>query len=270
MTPPASVFPKTQGRWGLVGSTPVGLDWTFSQVKDSTGKLWSVGQVRMARAVTLFGQTVERITQYASISPGNGAPSSYYESFYYMVPTSQKTLGAPGNIIGFTPILRAKWIECEECDATAGLSGTPRLHKGTWFARNDLGAPLYWGLGQDTTDTSSLDSPGNNPDIVSGSTGDIQNSDNGVLQYASGNTVNPSSVTSVQSTTPGGGVSPSNVSSTSDNSSTATPTPSGGGGGSTPDTSSPTDWTPWLIGGAVVAGAGVVGYAYWKKHKGRR
>ncbi len=27
-----------------------------------------------------------------------------------------------------------------------------------------------------------------------------------------------------------------------------------------------TSWTPWVIGGAAVAGAGVVGYAYWKKH----
>jgi len=28
--------------------------------------------------------------------------------------------------------------------------------------------------------------------------------------------------------------------------------------------------TPWIIGGAAVAGAGVVGYAYWRKHKRSR
>lgn len=27
------------------------------------------------------------------------------------------------------------------------------------------------------------------------------------------------------------------------------------------------NWKPWIIGGAAVAGAGIVGYAYWKKHK---
>jgi hypothetical protein len=178
------------------------------------------------------------------------------------------------DIIGFTPILRAKWIECEECDGTQnGLGSTPRLHKGTWYARNDLGRPLFWGLGDDGSD--DLESPGNDPVIVGGSTGDIQNSNNGVLSASAGDSANSSGVTnltSVQSTTPGGGVSPGNVSSTSDNSSGGGGGSSGGGGGSSGgSTTSPTDYTPWLIGGAAVLGAGVIGYAYWKKHhKGRR
>jgi hypothetical protein len=172
------------------------------------------------------------------------------------------------DVIGFTPILRAKWIPCDECDGTQnGLGSTPRLHKGTWYARDGLGRPLFWGLGDDG-DGSDLDSPGNNPTIVGGSTGDIQNSDNGVLQSTQGGLENPSNVTSVQSTTPGGGVSPQNVSVTN-----AMPSPDGGasyGGGSSSGgstSSGSTDMTPWLIGGAVALGAGVVGYAYWKKHR---
>jgi hypothetical protein len=35
--------------------------------------------------------------------------------------------------------------------------------------------------------------------------------------------------------------------------------------------SAPRDWTPWIIGGAVAAGTGIVGYAYYKRHnRGRR
>jgi hypothetical protein len=30
-----------------------------------------------------------------------------------------------------------------------------------------------------------------------------------------------------------------------------------------------TNWTPWLIGGAALGGAGLIGYAYWKKHHRR-
>ena len=56
-------------------------------------------------------------------------------------------------------------------------------------------------------------------------------------------------------------------------------------GGSTPTPTKPqsipplvitgsgkTNWTPWIIGGAAVGGAGVIGYAYWRKHhkKGSR
>lgn len=57
--------------------------------------------------------------------------------------------------------------------------------------------------------------------------------------------------------------------------------PGGGGGTVTPSNplivpvtvtgSTKTNWTPWIIGGAAVGGAGIIGYAYWKRHKrGRR
>lgn len=53
---------------------------------------------------------------------------------------------------------------------------------------------------------------------------------------------------------------------------------SGGGGGSgvlqvpaiTITPSPKTNWTPWIIGGAAAAGAGVIGYAVWKRNHRRR
>lgn len=49
-----------------------------------------------------------------------------------------------------------------------------------------------------------------------------------------------------------------------------TPSPTPSPAPITPVAGSSTNWAPWIIGGAVVAAGGVVGYAVWRRHKRKR
>lgn len=115
---------------------------------------------------------------------------------------------------------------------------------------------VFAGLGDDGDDSSD-DNPPVDTDTTSGSIDSSDNSDAAVNPTISPVTANPGETISASPT-------PTAVSNANGGGSTS----SGGGGSPSVSSSTPasTNYTPWIIGGAVVGGAGLLGFALWRRH----
>jgi hypothetical protein len=226
----------------------------------------------------------------------SGGPSIPVHSF----PGKQSTdAGMSGGSVVFDQ-LPVDWIKCEACDAPAGVGAVPALHRGAWHVRHNgeafrfvgkpqgVGAALLQG---DTTviaaangllayyDTNTP-SQASVPAVsafqaaynASGQPGaltvDGQYGPN--TQKALQNVIDAAEagVGPTQAAPPNAwGTAPPAVPAPD----VAPATPTGPGTLVLPETTivgTPTpNYTPWIIGGAVAAGAGLVGYTYWKKHR---